>query len=224
MTTTALDSSRAERAAARTPRWWWALAVFAALIVLYALAYVVVGPPMYPPNLAASFRARPWGIYPHALFGALALGTGAAQLHPGLLVRRRALHRTLGTVYVASCAVVGLAGLYMAAYAAGGAVPRAGFGLLAVLLLATTGAAYRTARRREIRAHRAWMLRSFALIFAAVTLRIELPLLVAAFRGEFTPAYQVVAWLCWVPNLAFAEWRVRRSRRAPALLRALGAA
>ena len=219
-----MTSAASPITAHRTPGWWWAVAALASLVVAYAVAYVVVGPPMYPPNLAASFRARPWGIYPHALFGALALGTGAAQLHPGLLVRRRALHRTLGTVYVASCAVVGLAGLYMAAYAAGGAVPRAGFGLLAVLLLATTGAAYRAARRREIRAHRAWMLRSFALIFAAVTLRVELPLLIVAFRGDFTPAYQVVAWLCWVPNLAFAEWRVRRSRRAPALLRALGVA
>ena len=211
--------------APRAPGWWWAVAALAALVVAYAAAYVVVGPPMYPPNLAASFRARPWGIYPHAFFGALALGSGALQFHPGLLARRRALHRALGTVYVAACLAVGAAGLYMSAYAAGGAVARVGFASLAVLLLGGTATAYRAARRRDIRAHRAWMLRSYALIFAAVTLRVELPLLIVAFAGSFTPAYQAVAWLCWVPNLAWAEWRLRRTRRAPSpVLRALGAA
>jgi hypothetical protein len=52
------------------------------------------------------------------------------------------------------------------------------------------------------------------LIFAAVTLRIELPLLVMAF-GDFTPAYRVVSWLCWVPNLLWAEWYIRRTAHAP---------
>ena len=55
------------------------------------------------------------------------------------------------------------------------------------------------------------MLRSYALVFAAVTLRIELPLLTMAF-GDFTPAYQVVAWLCWVPNALWAEWYIRRGK------------
>ena len=54
------------------------------------------------------------------------------------------------------------------------------------------------------------MLRSYALVFAAVTLRIELPLLTMGF-GDFTPAYQVVAWLSWVPNALWAEWYIRRS-------------
>ena len=44
-----------------------------------------------------------------------------------------------------------------------------------------------------------------------VTLRIELPLLIMAF-GEFTTAYQVVAWLSWVPNALWAEWYIRRTR------------
>jgi len=58
------------------------------------------------------------------------------------------------------------------------------------------------------------MVRSYALIFAAVTLRIELPLLTAAFH-DFTPAYLVVAWLSWVPNLLVVEWYLRRT--SPAL-------
>jgi uncharacterized membrane protein len=176
----------------------------------YALAYVVVGAPLYPPNLSASFLARPWGINPHALFGSLALGLGILQFNRWLILRHRPWHRALGTVYVVSALVVGLAGLYMSVYSFGGMVTHIGFGMLAVLLLWTTAQAYLSARARAIAAHRRWMLRSYALIFAAVTLRIELPLLIMAF-GDFTPAYQVVAWLSWVPNLLWAEWYVRRT-------------
>lgn len=198
----------------RPPLVWWLVALLALPIVGYAMAYVVVGEPMYPPNLVASFLARPWGIYPHALFGSLALGLGALQFNRWLLMRHRPLHRALGKIYVVSAMVVGLAGLYMSVYSFGGMVTHVGFGVLAVLLLWTTLRAFLAARARVIATHRQWMLRSYALIFAAVTLRIELPLLVMAF-GDFTPAYQVVAWLCWVPNLLWAEWYVRRTAQAP---------
>ena len=198
------------RSPTRPPLAWWLVALLAAPIVGYAVAYVVVGEPMYPPNLAASFLARPWGIYPHALFGSLALGLGALQFNRWLLLRHRPIHRTLGKVYVISAIVVGLAGLYMSFYSFGGPITHLGFGVLAVLLLWTTVRAYMAARERAIATHRRWMLRSYALVFAAATLRIELPLLTMAF-GDFTPAYQVVAWMCWVPNALWAEWYIRRS-------------
>jgi hypothetical protein len=88
------------------------------------------------------------------------------------------------------------------------------FGLLGGLLLLSTVLAYRSIRRHDVRRHREWMIRSYALLFSAVTLRLELPLLVLAFGGDFTPAYQVVSWLCWVPNAVWAEWYALRSRPA----------
>jgi len=57
------------------------------------------------------------------------------------------------------------------------------------------------------------MLRSYALIFAAVTLRIWLPLLIIAYQGDFLPAYRWVAWVSWVPNALFVEWIIRRGWR-----------
>ncbi len=189
---------------------WWVALVLAAFIAVYGTAYLVLGPRMYPPELRASFVARPWGIYPHALFGAFALLLGAIQFHPRSL-SHRAWHRRVGTCYVISCAAVGVAGLYMSPYAFGGWIASLGFGALAVALLVTTTRAYLLARQRRVAAHRRWMLRSYALIFAAVTLRLELPLLIMAF-GDFEPAYLVVAWLSWVPNLLWAEWYTRYSR------------
>ncbi|GAB4428835.1 MAG: hypothetical protein OHK0039_47410 [Bacteroidia bacterium] len=54
---------------------------------------------------------------------------------------------------------------------------------------------------------------SYAACFAAVTLRLWLPIL-TALLGDFLPAYRIVAWLCWVPNLLVALaviwWQRRR--------------
>jgi hypothetical protein len=102
----------------------------------------------------------------------------------------------------------------MSFYSFGGLVTHLGFGMLAVLLLWTTARAYVAARDRAIAEHRRWMLASYALIFGAVTLRVELPLLIMAF-GDFTPAYRVVAWLSWVPNLLWATWYARRTAGKP---------
>ena len=66
------------------------------------------------------------------------------------------------------------------------------------------------------------MTRSYALILAAVTLRVYVAPLEGAF-GEHD-GYAIVAWACWVPNLVFAEWfirsRLRRHPEAPKAVRA----
>ncbi len=56
---------------------------------------------------------------------------------------------------------------------------------------------------------RVWMIRSYALTFAAVTLRIWLPLSQVA-GLPFAQAYPAIAWFCWVPNLIVVEWLILR--------------
>lgn len=181
----------------------WVVLVFLAFsISLYAFAYVIVGEPMYPRELAASFLARPWGINPHALLGGTGLLLGAVQFHPRL---RRSLrvHRLLGRLYVVSCLVTGSAGMYMAAYSYGGWITHLGFGSLGALLLFTTMMGFLAVRRGDVDRHRQWMVRSYALMFAAVTLRLELPLLSS--QLGFLEGYRIVSWLCWIPNVVVAE-------------------
>ena len=50
------------------------------------------------------------------------------------------------------------------------------------------------------------------MIYAAVTLRIHIPLLMIATQGDFDVTYRIVAWLCRVPNLIVAELLVRATR------------
>lgn len=189
---------------------WWVVTLLAIPVALYGFSFLFFRERMFPPQLAESFHARPWGIYSHAFGGGIALIFGAFQFHRGILAKRRNAHRLMGKIYVGAAMLVGVSGLYMAWYAFGGPITQVGFAGLAIAVLTTTITAFTTIRRGNVASHRRWVIRSYALIFAAVTLRIQLPLLIMYF-GAFTPAYQMVAWLSWVPNLFVAEAIVRWS-------------
>jgi hypothetical protein len=180
-------------------------------IAAYSVRYAALGERAYTPELAASFRARPLTLFTHTLFGPIALLAGLVNLLPSIRQRRRwVAHRWIGRAYLVSVLVLGVAGLLLSFHAAGGLVARVGFALLGVGTLATSGQAYRLIRQRDVRHHREWMLRSYALIFAAVMLRLWMPFLVGVNGWQFLDAYRLTAWLCWVPNLLVVEWVIRR--------------
>jgi uncharacterized membrane protein len=194
----------------RVPRWWWPAAVLAVGVAAYSLRYVVMGARAYVPELAPSFSSRPLLVTVHTLFGPIALVCGLTNLLPAMRRRRWLAHRTIGRVYLVSVLLLGLAGLALSPHAAGGLVARSGFFLLALTTLGTAIVGYGRIRRGDVRSHREWMLRSYACIFAAVTLRLWIPILMLVTAHEFLPAYRVVAWLAWVPNLVWVEIVIRR--------------
>ena len=104
----------------------------------------------------------------------------------------------------------GACGIYLSFFATGGWITGLGFFLLGVFWIFFTLRAYMAARAVDLTKHEGYMIYSFAACFAAVTLRIWMPILVLIF-GEFLIAYRIVAYLCWVPNLVFAYFWVRRS-------------
>jgi len=153
------------------------------------------------------------GFYSHVTGGGLALISGAFQFFPKLRQRRLSLHRFIGKVYVLVCLWSGFSGFFIALYATGGPVAKTGFVLLAVFWVFSTLMAYRTIRKKDIEAHREWMIRSYALTFAAVTLRLHLPLYTGFMGLDFIPAYRLVSWTAWVPNLLVVEWFIRRQAK-----------
>ena len=184
------------------------------MVVLYGAVYLLLRDRIFPTELADSFKARPWGIYPHVIVGMVALAIGPLQFHPRIQART-SLHHTLGKIYVVIAILVGVVGLYMSVYSFGGNITHAGFGLLATGVLITTSMAYRSAKSGKYALHREWMIRSYSLMFGAPTLRLWLPLLIVAYQGQFRPAYLWVSWVSWVPNLLLAEWYIRRTRSRP---------
>lgn len=152
-------------------------------------------------------------FWTHALAAGLALALMPFQFWRSLRAKRRGLHRWLGRTYVLAVLAGGLSGLYMSFFAMTGPIAGAGFFFLALAWLATTAQAFLKARAGNIDSHRAWMIRSAALTFAAVTLRLYLPLSMVA-GLPFDASYTVIAWACWVPNLIAVElWAIRRRSR-----------
>ena len=159
------------------------------------------------PDMKVNFIQHSVGIYTHIFASIVALVLGPFQFSARLRQKHRDLHRWLGRIYLAIGVIVGsLSGLYMSQYAFGGPIAKLGFAMLAVFWLYTGAQAYFAVRRGAINEHRRWMVRNFSLTFAAVTLRIYLPASMAA-GVDFALAYPIIAWLCWIPNLLFAEWR-----------------
>jgi hypothetical protein len=146
------------------------------------------------------------GFYTHIIFGGLALLVGWSQFSPRLRRVNLSLHRNLGKIYVAAALLSGLAGIGIGTQATGGWTAALGFMSLGIIWVFTTFTAYRHIRARRVTAHQKMMVYSYAACFAAVTLRLWMPILVPLFKGDFIQAYQIVAWLCWVPNLLVAWW------------------
>jgi uncharacterized membrane protein len=159
-------------------------------------------------HIAYHADIRPVAFYAHVGLAPAALVLMPFQLRPWLRAARPALHRWMGRLYAGSVAIAGSAGLVLALGTESGATASAGFAAMSVLWLASTALGVAKARAGDITSHRAWMFRSAALTFAAVTLRLELPILVAG-SLEYPTAYSIVAWLCWVPNLLAAELVLR---------------
>lgn len=179
-------------------------------VAVVSLRYLALAPAAAPPEILANRYFDPF-LAVHAGFGALALALGPVQFLPGLRARFTALHRVIGTAYVAACLAGGAAGLVLAAGSAAGPVASTGFGLLALAWIYTTGQGLMAALTGRFTAHRRWMIRSFALTLAAVTLRLQLPL--SGMTGlEFHTAYLWISFTCWVPNLIAAELWIALTR------------
>jgi uncharacterized membrane protein len=130
------------------------------------------------------------------------------------------LHRIMGYIYVTDVLLItGPAGLLMGFYANGGDPSRVAFVTLALLWIFFTAMALIKAKQKDFKAHRRYMIRSYALTLSAITLRAWKYLITNAHHIDdsliFPPmdVYRVVAWLGWVGNLGVAEYIIYRIKK-----------
>lgn len=185
------------------------LAFTVAAYSFYAYAFKPLGALTHP-EIARSFLLHKTGIYLHIFSSILALSLGPFQFSTKLRKAKPAIHRFIGRIYLAiGVALGGLSGLYMSQFAYGGLVAKLGFAGLAIAWLISGLKAYSAIRSGNVIAHRQWMIRNFALTFAAVTLRLYIPISMAL-AIPYELAYPFIAWLCWIPNLLVAELIVNK--------------
>lgn len=190
---------------------WAVLSVFALFIGFTSYRYLFLTAEQAGP-IGAHIPERPVAFYAHVLLGATALILGASQFHQSLRRRYLFIHRWLGRAYLIACLAAGLGAIPLALASFGGPVATGGFLFLAIGWLATGALAYWKIRSGDVSGHRRWMLRSYALTFAAVTLRMQIPISqIAGF--DYLLSYQTIAWTCWLPNLVIVELYIRWSER-----------
>lgn len=146
----------------------------------------------------------------HILTATVAVLAGVSQFWPRLRARHPRVHRVMGRVYVASVLPSALLGFVCAQLSLTGLAASAPLTLLSALWFLSAVQGLRTARRRQFNAHRAWMIRGFALTGAAVTGRLWGLLLGSVLpEADGLVLYATANWLSLVINLLVAEWWVQ---------------
>jgi uncharacterized membrane protein YozB (DUF420 family) len=168
------------------------------------------GPEVTPDN--ARFVETPLPVVAHIIGASVFCVLGAFQFMPRL--RRRSWHRLAGRLVVACGLVAALSGLWMTLF-----LPRspedgdllAGFRLVfgTVMGLAIV-LAFVAVRRRDFRAHRAWMMRAYAIAMGAGSQAVISGVWFTAVGTPGEVTYALLLGAGWVVNLAVAELIVRK--------------
>jgi len=145
-------------------------------------------------------------FYAHIFASSVILIVGFLQFSKKVY-NNRPLHRSLGKVYVFGVLFFSAPGAYvMTMFINRGTGPFISFLLQNTLWICFTIAAWYYAKNQQIPQHVKMMRRSYALAFAAVTLRFYIYLFTMLGNGVgFANNYLIIAFLSWVPNLILVE-------------------
>ena len=216
---------RKAKAPARTRLAEWL--VVAALLVLSAiplaggafrLTQLAGGAEITAAN--ARFFASPLPVALHIVSASLFAFLGAFQFASSFRRRRPGWHRAAGRLLVLCGLLVGLSGLWMTLF-----YPRpVGDGdflsalrlLFGSAMIVSIVLSFTAIRRGNVKQHRAWMMRGYAIGLGAGTQALVLMAgeMIAGKPSELNRALLMGAG--WVINLAVAEWVIRRRPAPPA--------
>lgn len=214
-------ANRPSRSARR--RWWWLLWGLVAVTALgtgtfAGYPYLTGEASRIPlnPDVAGHYLT----LVIHGLPGMLVLLIGPLQFLTPLRVRYPQVHRVIGRVYVVGVLAASVAAVGAATFSVSGLSVQVAFFILVAAWLFTLAKAYRAIRRGEFALHRIWMIRNYALTFAAATLRIYLVIGLAlretAFPElPFDQIYTTAVWASFLGNALVAEYFIVQRTLVP---------
>lgn len=172
-------------------------------------------------DFAERYVAHPWLAYLHIVPGAVYLLGAPLQLSRRFRTRHYGVHRRLGRVLLTCALVAGLFSLLFGVpHAWGGAPEAAAAVVFGCWFLTCLVLAFRAIRRNDVRQHRRWMIRAFAVGIGVGTIRIWVGLFEGVeqmISGGTTPAtpdtmmFGVAFWLAFTMHVALGEWWLRRT-------------
>jgi hypothetical protein len=202
----------------------------AALLVFKVTLTVVSGYRYYlPPDFNSDFLLGreayfygpySWAFYAHLVSGPISLVVGTILVSDRFRARTPRWHRRLGKLQVANVLLLVVpSGLWMAWYAATGAVAAAGLGLLAIVTAVCATAGWRAAVSRRFDEHRRWMWRTYILLCSAVVIRM-IGGLSTVLHVDAEWVYPLSCWASWLgPLMIFEAMRLMEGAPAPVAAR-----
>jgi len=208
------------RATARSAAWLVVGLLVLSIVPLAAgafrLSQLAGGAEITPAN--ARFFASPLPVVLHIVSAFVYAILGAFQFPTAIRRRWPGWHRAAGWLLVPAGLLVGLSGLWMTLFypwpAGDGALLYVFRLLLGSAMVGSIILGVTTIRRGDVRRHRAWMTRGYALGLGAGTQVLTLAAgeVIAGPPSERSRALLMGA--AWLINLAVAEWAIR-TRLAP---------
>jgi len=153
-------------------------------------------------------------FYTHIMAGMLCISTALIQFSSYILRKRKAIHIWSGRIYVFVVLLLGApTGLYMSFFAKGSFWERALFLFMAIYWFYTTFKGLQTILKKNVLAHKIWMIRSYSMAMTAVTFRIY-HILFYYYGIDHMHNYEVSLWISVLGNMLFAEYFIFRQSRS----------
>lgn len=150
-------------------------------------------------------------FYIHIFAGAVCIFTALIQFSRYILKKSKPIHRISGKLYVFVVLFLGApTGLYMSFFAKGSFWERSLFLFMAATWFITTLYGLSTIHKKNILAHKIWMMRSYAMAMTAVTFRVY-HIIFYLLDWHHLENYELSLWLSVFGNMLFAEWIIYRS-------------
>jgi hypothetical protein len=152
-------------------------------------------------------------FYIHIAAGSLCILTALIQFSRYILKKTKAIHRFSGKIYVFVVLFLGApTGLYMSFFAKGSFWERALFMFMAGFWFITTLNGLTTIHKKNVIAHKVWMIRSYAMAMTAVTFRVYHIVFYVLDWGHLEN-YELSLWISVIGNMLFAEWIIYRQSK-----------
>ncbi len=149
-------------------------------------------------------------FYVHIFAGMCCIGTALFQFSGYILKKRKAIHIWSGRLYVMVVLLLGApTGLYMSFFAKGSGAEKGLFMFMALAWFFFTLKGFTAILQKKVLAHKAWMIRSYAMALTAVTFRVYY-IILYLLDVELTKNYEISLWISVVGNLLAAELVIYR--------------
>lgn len=188
----------------------WITGVSASLGLAWYSISLLLAPIAQPWFLGERLRDFPVAMNAHIVFASVAMALLPVLLSTSARSALPRLHFVCGYLYVVSVVVSAVCALPVVPFVPGGTLGASAFFVLAIAWIYSVARVVASAVQHHASSHRRWTLRSAALSFSGVTLRVCL-LLAPTLDWKSDLSLGLIAWSSWLINLIVVEVWLRHS-------------